>query len=109
MRRRTPPSPFYVNTQLGFFRTHTPRRAALAWGSAAQMLLTCTEEAPPAAAGASQSPDHFPCVVTLSAKSADALVARVDQLLNWLNPDAPIGDLCYTTNVSRRSLAAPAP
>ena len=45
--------------------------------------------------------------VTLSAKSADALVARVEQMLNWLNdnPDAPIGDLCYTTNVSRSQFA----
>src|SRR4029077_21147086 len=32
---------------------------------------------------------------------------RVEQLLNWLNdnPDAPIGDLCYTTNVSRSQFA----
>ena len=53
--------------------------------------------------------------MTLSAKSAEALVARVEQLLNWLNdnPSAPIGDLCYTTNVSRSQFAfrfaAPAP
>ena len=34
-------------------------------------------------------------------------MARVEQLLNWLNdnPDAPIGDLCYTTNVSRSQFA----
>ena len=47
--------------------------------------------------------EHVPCLITLSAKSADALVARVEQFLNWLNdnPGAPIGDVCYTTNVSR--------
>jgi acyl transferase domain-containing protein len=35
------------------------------------------------------------------------LVARVQQLSDWLNdhPDAPIGDLCYTTNVSRSQFA----
>ena len=35
------------------------------------------------------------------------MVARVEQLLNWLNdnPDAPIGDVCYTTNVSRSQFA----
>jgi acyl transferase domain-containing protein/surfactin synthase thioesterase subunit/acyl carrier protein len=102
-------SPFYVNTQLqDFSRTHTPRRAALnSLGIGGTNAFAVLEEAPPAAAGASQSSDRFPCVVTLSAKSADALVARVDQLLNWLNdnPDAPIGDLCYTTNVSRSQFA----
>ena len=41
-------------------------------------------------------------------------MARVEQLLNWLNdnPDAPIDDVCYTTNVSRSQFtfrfAAPA-
>ncbi len=35
------------------------------------------------------------------------MVVRVEQLLNWLhdNPDAPIGDLCFTTNVSRSQFA----
>jgi acyl transferase domain-containing protein len=55
----------------------------------------------------SESPDHSRCLVTLSAKTAEALVARVQQLLNWLNdnPDTPIGDLCFTTNVSRSQFA----
>ena len=50
---------------------------------------------------------NLPCLVTLSAKSADALVAQVEQLLKWLddNPEAPIGDICYTTNVSRSQFA----
>ncbi len=45
--------------------------------------------------------------MTLSAKTAEALVMRVQQLLNWLNdnPDTPIGDLCFTTNVSRSQFA----
>ena len=102
-------SPFYVNTKLQDFpATDTPRRAALnSLGIGGTNAFAILEEAPPAAKIADQSPDGFPCIVTLSAKSAEALVARVEQLLNWLNdnPDAPIGDLCYTTNVSRSQFA----
>jgi acyl transferase domain-containing protein/surfactin synthase thioesterase subunit/aryl carrier-like protein len=102
-------SPFYVNTKLQEFpRADTPRRAALnSLGIGGTNAFAILEEAPPPGAIAHQSPDQFPCLVTLSAKSADALVARVEQLLNWLNdnPDAPIGDLCYTTNVSRSQFA----
>src|SRR5262245_43804414 len=102
-------SPFYVNTTLQDFPlADTPRRAGLnGLGIGGTNTFAVLEEAPPIAAAQNQSPDHFPRLVTLSAKSADALVARVEQLLNWLNdnPDAPIGDLCYTTNVSRSQFA----
>lgn len=109
-------SPFYVNTELQDFPlTNTPRRAGLnCLGIGGTNTFAVLEEAPPTAVMRSQSPDRFPCLITLSAKSADALVARVEQLLNWLNdnPDAPIGDVCYTTNVSRSQFtfrfAAPA-
>ena len=109
-------SPFYVNTKLQDFPlANTPRRAGLnSLGIGGTNTFAVLEEAPPTAAMRSQSPDRFPCLITLSAKSADALVARVEQLLNWLNdnPDAPIGDVCYTTNVSRSQFtfrfAAPA-
>jgi len=102
-------SPFYVNATLQDFpRADTPRRAALnSLGIGGTNAFAILEEAPRATASAAQSPDQFPCLVTLSAKSAEALVARVGQLLDWLNdnPDAPIGDLCYTTNVSRSQFA----
>jgi acyl transferase domain-containing protein/surfactin synthase thioesterase subunit/acyl carrier protein len=109
-------SPFYVNTKLQDFPpVNTPRRAGLnCLGIGGTNTFAVLEEAPPTAAMRSQSPDRFPCLITLSAKSADALVARVEQLQNWLNdnPDAPIGDVCYTTNVSRSQFtfrfAAPA-
>lgn len=109
-------SPFYVNTKLQDFpRTDTPRRAGLnSLGIGGTNVFAILEEAPPIAAAKNQSPGAFPCLVTLSAKSAEALVARVEQFVNWLNdnPDAPIGDLCYTTNVSRSQFtfrfAAPA-
>ena len=98
-------SPFYVNTKLQDFPlADTPRRAGLnGLGIGGTNIFAVLEEAPTPAATKSQSSDRFPCLMTLSAKSADALVARVEQLLNWLNdnPDAPIDDLCHTTNVSR--------
>jgi acyl transferase domain-containing protein/surfactin synthase thioesterase subunit/acyl carrier protein len=102
-------SPFYVNTKLQVFpRTDTPRRAGLnSLGIGGTNAFALLEEAPPIAVTEHRSPESFPCLATLSAKSADALVARVDQLLNWLsdNPGAPIADLCYTTNVSRSQFA----
>ena len=100
-------SPFYVNTKLQVFPvTDTPRRVGLnSLGIGGTNTFVILEEAPPAATN--ESSGAFPCLVTLSAKTADALRARVEQLLNWLdnNPDAPIGDLCYTTNVSRSQFA----
>src|SRR5262245_11153306 len=102
-------SPFYVNTKLRDFPlADTPRRAGLnSLGIGGTNVFAVLEEAPPSATADTRSPDPFPCLVTLSAKSADALVVRVEQLLNWLNDhtDAPIGDLCYTTNVSRSQFA----
>src|SRR5262249_53558341 len=98
-------SPFFVNTELrDFSRTDTPRRAGLnSLGIGGTNTFAVLEEAPPLAPAESRSPAGFPCLVTLSAKSADALVARVEQLLRWLddNPDVPVRDLCYTTNFSR--------
>src|SRR5215475_7845935 len=102
-------SPFYVNTKLRYFPlAGTARRAGLnSLGIGGTNVFAVLEEAPPSATADTRSPDLFPCLVTLSAKSADALVARVEQLPNWLNDhiDAPIGDLCYTTNVSRSQFA----
>jgi acyl transferase domain-containing protein/surfactin synthase thioesterase subunit/acyl carrier protein len=102
-------SPFYVNTKLRDFpRADTPRRAGLnSLGIGGTNVFAVLEEAPPSATTETRSPNLFPCLVTLSAKSADALVARVEQLLNWLNdhPDVSIGDLCHTTNVSRSQFA----
>src|SRR5262245_1989893 len=98
-------SPFYVNTKLRDFPgADTPRRVGLnSLGIGGTNSFAILEEAPPVAATENRSAAAFPCLVTLSAKSADALVARVAQLLHWLddNADVAIGDLCYTTNVSR--------
>ena len=102
-------SPFYVNTGLRDFpRGDTARRAGLnSLGIGGTNAFAVLEEAPPPSQPDTRSSDAHPHIVTLSAKSAEALVARVRQLLDWLNdhPDVPIGDLCYTTNVSRSQFA----
>jgi acyl transferase domain-containing protein/surfactin synthase thioesterase subunit/acyl carrier protein len=102
-------SPFYVNTKLRDFPlADTPRCAGLnSLGIGGTNVFAVLEEAPPSSTTETRSPDLFPCLVTLSAKGADALAARVEQFLNWLNDhaDAPIGDVCYTTNVSRSQFA----
>ena len=104
-----PASPFYVNTELREFpHTETPRRAGLnSLGIGGTNAFAVLEEAPPNGTVNAHSSDRFPCLVTLSAKDAGALIVRVEQLLNWLNdnPGASIGDLCYTTNVSRSQFA----
>src|ERR1043166_1997555 len=100
-------SPFYVNTKLKDFPvTDTPRRAALnSLGIGGTNSFAVLEEAPPATENKTQV--DSPCLITLSAKSAEALVAHVEQLLKWLDdhPEAPIGDVCYTTNISRSQFA----
>ena len=102
-------SPFFVNTKLRDFPVaDTPRRAGLnSLGIGGTNAFAVLEETPPTTATRNDVPHHLPCLVTLSAKSAGALLARVKQLLNWLNdnPDASIGDVCYTTNVSRSQFA----
>ena len=98
-------SPFYVNTGLQEFpRGDTPRRAGVnSLGIGGTNAFVVLEEAPSFATSGDHPSENYPCIATLSAKSAPALIARVKQLLNWLegNPDASIGDVCYTTNVSR--------
>lgn len=102
-------SPFYVNTELrDFSRGETLRRAGVnSLGIGGTNAFAVLEEAPPPSQPDTRSADAHPHLVTLSAKSAEALMARVQQLLDWLNdhPDVPIGDLCYTTNVSRSQFA----
>lgn len=109
-------SPFYVNTKLSDFPAgDTPRRAAVnSLGIGGTNSFAVLEEAPPIETTENKTKVNLPCLVTLSAKSAEALVTQVERLLKWLDdhPEAPIGDVCYTTNVSRSQFsfrfAAPA-
>lgn len=102
-------SPFYVNTKLSDFPAgDTPRRAAVnSLGIGGTNSFAVLEEAPPIEATENKTEVNLPCLVTVSAKSAEALVAQVERLLKWLDdhPEAPIGDVCYTTNVSRSQFA----
>ena len=74
-------SPFYVNTELRDFPpATTPRRAGLnSLGIGGTNAFALLEEAPPVPT-TSHSPDHSSCLFTLSAKTAEALVRRVEQL-----------------------------
>ena len=102
-------SPFYVNTALrDFSSSGTARRAALnSLGIGGTNAFAVLEEAPRVDEVSDRSQARLPCLLTLSAKSAEALVARVEQFRDWLdaNPGAPIGDVCYTSNVSRSQFA----
>lgn len=100
-------SPFYVNTRLSnFTASEAPRRAGLnSLGIGGTNVFAVLEQAPSVAQD--WSPDPRPCLLTLSAKSADALIARVEQFQRWLNDNAnaSLGDVCYTTNMSRSQFA----
>jgi acyl transferase domain-containing protein/surfactin synthase thioesterase subunit/acyl carrier protein len=102
-------SPFFVNKPLRDFpAADTPRRVGLnSLGIGGTNAFAVLEEAPPRGAREDRPADPFRGLVTLSAKSADALVARVEQLLTWLdgNPEVSVADLCYTTNLSRSQFA----
>src|ERR1044072_5139822 len=67
-----PASPFYVNTELREFAlTDTPRRAGLnSLGIGGTNAFAVLEEAPPNGAVDTHPSDHFPRLVTLSAKDA---------------------------------------
>jgi len=97
-------SPFYVNSTLSDFpAAATPRRAGLnSLGIGGTNVFAILEEAPLAAV-INEPAKLMPRVLTLSAKSPEALVARVAQFRDWMNenPTADIDDVCYTTNVSR--------
>ena len=94
-------SPFFVNDALRDFPVREgPRQAGLnSLGIGGTNAFAVLEEAP---AAADVSLPLTP-VVILSAKTPDALVARVRQLLAFLEtgPDVSIEDVCYTTCLSR--------
>ncbi len=102
-------SPFFVNDRLSEFAGgQTPRRVGLnSLGIGGTNVFAVLEEAPEADAGTAEDASLAPAVLTLSAKSPEALVARVGQFAQWLdaNPQADLGDLCHTTNVSRSAFA----
>ncbi|HXD44446.1 MAG TPA: SDR family NAD(P)-dependent oxidoreductase [Pseudolabrys sp.] len=98
-------SPFYVNDRLRDFPQSEGRRQAglNSLGIGGTNAFAVLEEAPPV----TDVPLPLTPVVVLSAKTPGALTARVRQLLDHLdaNPDVSIGDVCYTTCLSRGQFA----
>ncbi|AUX33060.1 MULTISPECIES: SDR family NAD(P)-dependent oxidoreductase [Sorangium] len=99
-------SPFYVARELSDWapRGGSPRRAAVSsFGISGTNAHLVVEEAPPAAAtSAGERRGWF--LVALSGKTDDALRARRDELVAWLDENgriAGIEDVSYTLNVGR--------
>ncbi|MCX6043710.1 MAG: type I polyketide synthase, partial [Chloroflexi bacterium] len=102
-------SPFYVSTRCQAWAAPDdhPRRAAVSSfgisGTNAHMLL---EEAPPTAV-AGNVVDRPYQVLTLAAKTAEALQAYAQRYQAFLaaQPPQTLGDLCYTSHVGRSHFA----
>ncbi len=95
-------SPFFVNTELrDWDRTDEPRRAGVSsfgfGGTNAHIVL---EEAP---LTAPRPAEPAPRILTLSAKTAEALGRRVDLLADHLaaHPEVDLGDAAWTLAVGR--------
>ncbi|WP_437600754.1 SDR family NAD(P)-dependent oxidoreductase [Sorangium sp. So ce590] len=99
-------SPFYVTRELSDWapRGGSPRRAAVSsFGISGTNAHLVVEDAPPAPARRADE-RHGWFLVTLSAKTDDALRARCDELVAWLDESgsiASIEDVSYTSNVGR--------
>ncbi|MBV9490040.1 MAG: LLM class flavin-dependent oxidoreductase [Verrucomicrobia bacterium] len=98
-------SPFYVNCELRpWVRTAgRPRRAALSsFGFSGTNVHMILEEAPPLAPACSE-PKHA-YLVTLSARTDDALRRRLRELAEWLDDggkEHPLEDISFTLNFGR--------
>ncbi|MEJ0094335.1 MAG: amino acid adenylation domain-containing protein [Methylocella sp.] len=96
--------PFYVNTQWrDWLRGDEPRRAGVsAFGVGGTNAHVVLEEAPFAVPEPLARPAQIICV---SARSATALEAARRNLARHLksNPDLPLADVAYTTQIGRRA------
>jgi natural product biosynthesis luciferase-like monooxygenase protein len=96
-------SPFIVNTKLCAWDSAGPRRAGVSsfgiGGSNAHLIL----EEPPVNERQSTGTDRPGHVLTLSAKSKNALETRARQYADFLqaSPQVDTGDLCFTANAGR--------
>src|SRR6185436_8982059 len=83
-----------------------PRRRALvnSFGFAGTIATVVLEQAPPAKPAAAATDDKP--IFTLSAKNQAALKRQIERYRRFLDaePDLPLADLCYTTNVGRTHL-----
>lgn len=98
-------SPFYVNESLCEFSDERgPRRVGLnSLGIGGTNAFAVLEESPSVVRQDNVPAEARPQLLTLSAKSAEALVANAEHMLVWLQdrPDVAVDEVCYTTNVSR--------
>ena len=99
-----PNSPFYVNTRLSQWkRRGAPRRAGVSsfgiGGTNAHVVL---EESPVVPVAESDG-DRMPHLLTLSAKTEDALVELAERYLEYLetHPEVSPADICFTANAGR--------
>ncbi|AOY84552.2 non-ribosomal peptide synthetase [Moorena producens JHB] len=101
-------SPFYVNTKLSEWeRNGTPRRAGVSsFGMGGTNAHVVLEEAPEQfkiknAKLKNERPWH---VLTLSAKTDQALRELAERYVNYLDgdQDAELGDICFTANTGRK-------
>ncbi|KYF67462.1 type I polyketide synthase [Sorangium cellulosum] len=99
-------SPFYVPARLSAWETDAaPRRAGVSsFGIGGTNVHVVLEEAPPRAP---VGPGRGWGVLTLSAKDTVALAALVQRYLSHLHASeqAPIEDVCFTSNVGRPHFA----
>ncbi len=97
-------SPFYVNAEPSPWKTNgRPRRAGVSsfgfGGTNAHVVLEQAPEPPPRAEP-TDAPLHL---MAVSAKDPSALKRQVANYARFLreNPDAPLGDVCFTANAGR--------
>lgn len=101
-------SPFYINTQLtAWTADQAPRRAGVtAYGIGGTNAHIVLEEAP-ASAEIGQAGEPPCCLLTLSAKTADALRTLVERYIDYLATvqEISLADICYTSYVGRSHFA----
>lgn len=97
-------SPFFVNTALREWplNGHVRRAAVNSLGIGGTNAFAVLEEAPPAPPAPADA-DRSWHVLTLSAKTAEALVEQARRFRTVLReqPDLRVADVCFTSNLSR--------
>ncbi|WP_169834305.1 type I polyketide synthase [Paenibacillus donghaensis] len=101
-------SPFYVNSRLSDWKTGSePRRAGVSsMGIGGTNCHIIIEEGPVTMPSKAASPDDVHTLI-LSARSAEALEQRIDQLADYLeaHPTLSLQDVAFTLQCGRRSFA----
>lgn len=98
-------TPFYVNTELAEWKTEgIPRRAGVsAFGMGGTNCHVVLEEAPQTD-GKPHDTARSMHLLTLSAKTETALLDLAQRYVEYFqgNPDADLGDICFTSHTGRK-------